>query len=158
MAKGGTGGNTAALGRAGLGLKSAAVADILGIVSQSGGIPTGAIIEFGSNANGDYYKFAGGLMICLGRINISGTSWSPSSTVGRYYSQPVGGAFAAAFAAVPRLFPSARDGAIGARSAWCSFISANATGVVEVYMSAMFGGSNQVDIPLDFVAVGRWHS
>lgn len=38
--------------------------NILGAVSQSGGIPTGAIIERGSNANGEYTKFANGLMLC----------------------------------------------------------------------------------------------
>lgn len=35
-------------------------ANILGTVSQSGGVPTGAIIERGSNANGEYVKFADG--------------------------------------------------------------------------------------------------
>jgi len=38
--------------------------NILGTVSQSGGIPTGAIIERGSNANGVYIKYADGTMIC----------------------------------------------------------------------------------------------
>jgi len=37
---------------------------ILGTVSQSGGVPTGAIIERGSNADGEYVKFADGTMIC----------------------------------------------------------------------------------------------
>lgn len=37
---------------------------ILGTVSQSGGIPTGAIIESGSNANGSYVKYADGTQIC----------------------------------------------------------------------------------------------
>ncbi|QJT28386.1 hypothetical protein E4185_21700 [Aeromonas media] len=37
---------------------------IVGAVSQSGGTPTNAIIERGSNANGDYVKFADGTMIC----------------------------------------------------------------------------------------------
>lgn len=36
----------------------------LGTVSQSGGVPTGAIIERGSNSNGEYVKFADGTMIC----------------------------------------------------------------------------------------------
>ena len=40
-------------------------AKILGTVSQSGGVPTGAVIERGSNANGEYVKFADGTMICL---------------------------------------------------------------------------------------------
>ncbi len=37
---------------------------ILGAVSQSSGIPTGGVIERGSNANGDYVKFADGTLIC----------------------------------------------------------------------------------------------
>ncbi|WP_278397756.1 hypothetical protein [Stutzerimonas kunmingensis] len=38
--------------------------NILGTVSQSGGVPTGAIIERGSNANGGYVRFADGTQIC----------------------------------------------------------------------------------------------
>ncbi|BCB62825.1 hypothetical protein HaloA020_35260 [Halomonas sp. A020] len=34
--------------------------NVIGTVSQSGGVPTGAIIERGSNANGEYVKFADG--------------------------------------------------------------------------------------------------
>lgn len=41
--------------------------DIVGAVSQAGGIPTGAIIERGSNANGDYVRFADGTQICWGK-------------------------------------------------------------------------------------------
>lgn len=37
---------------------------IVGTVSQSGGTPTGAIIESGSNSNGQYTKYADGTMIC----------------------------------------------------------------------------------------------
>lgn len=39
--------------------------NILGTVSQSGGVPTGAIIERGSNANGEYVRYADGTQICL---------------------------------------------------------------------------------------------
>lgn len=39
--------------------------NLLGTVSQSGGNPTGAIIERGSNANGEYIRFADGTMICI---------------------------------------------------------------------------------------------
>lgn len=38
--------------------------NILGTVSQSGGTPTGAIIERGSNANGEYIRWADGTQIC----------------------------------------------------------------------------------------------
>ena len=36
----------------------------VGTVSQSGGNPTGAIMEQGSNANGEYIRFADGTQIC----------------------------------------------------------------------------------------------
>ena len=39
-------------------------ASAVGTVSQSGGIPTGAIIERGSNANGSYIRWADGTQIC----------------------------------------------------------------------------------------------
>jgi hypothetical protein len=38
--------------------------NILGTVSQSAGVPTGSILESGSNANGEYVKYADGTMIC----------------------------------------------------------------------------------------------
>jgi hypothetical protein len=38
--------------------------NILGAVTQSSGVPSGAIIESGSNANGDYVRFADGTQIC----------------------------------------------------------------------------------------------
>lgn len=38
--------------------------NLLGSVSQSGGLPTGAAIETGSNANGNYTRFADGTQIC----------------------------------------------------------------------------------------------
>ena len=40
------------------------ISDILGTVSQSLGVPTGSIIERGSNTNGEYVKFADGTLIC----------------------------------------------------------------------------------------------
>jgi len=38
--------------------------NILGNVSQSSGVPTGAVIERGSNSNGEYVLFADGTQIC----------------------------------------------------------------------------------------------
>jgi len=42
---------------------------VLGAVSQSAGVPTGAVIESGSNANGRYTKFASGLLECRQTMN-----------------------------------------------------------------------------------------
>ncbi|MDO2946933.1 hypothetical protein M8828_01370 [Aeromonas simiae] len=41
---------------------------ILGPVSQAGGVPTGAIVERGSNANGEFVKFADGTMLTFTRV------------------------------------------------------------------------------------------
>jgi hypothetical protein len=38
--------------------------NILGTVSQSGGVPTGAVIERGSTVNGAYVRYADGTQIC----------------------------------------------------------------------------------------------
>ncbi|MFN7224477.1 MAG: hypothetical protein ACK4MS_10705 [Paracoccaceae bacterium] len=38
--------------------------NIVGAVTQGGGVPTGAVIERGTNANGEYTKFADGTLIC----------------------------------------------------------------------------------------------
>ncbi|MEQ5872640.1 DUF2793 domain-containing protein [Sagittula sp. NFXS13] len=45
--------------------------NLLGTVAQSGGTPTGAVIERGSDANGTWVRFADGTQIC----------WSPQVTV-----------------------------------------------------------------------------
>lgn len=37
---------------------------IVGVVSQLAGVPTGAVIQRGSNANGEYVRFADGTQIC----------------------------------------------------------------------------------------------
>ena len=58
--KGGTGGTTPEQARSGLGLGSAAVANLVGTVAG------GAIIEQGSNAKGNFTKFADGTLITWG--------------------------------------------------------------------------------------------
>jgi len=70
LAHGGTGATTAAAARTALGLGAAAVAPIVGTVSQSGGVPTGSIIESGSNTNGSYTKYADGTMICRNTVDL----------------------------------------------------------------------------------------
>ena len=56
--------SSSATARNNLGLGTAAEADIVGTVSQSGGDPTGAVIERGSNDNGEYTRFADGTQVC----------------------------------------------------------------------------------------------
>ena len=50
--------------------------NILGTVSQSAGVPTGAIIQRGSNSNGEFVRFADGTQICWGLAEADLTSTS----------------------------------------------------------------------------------
>ncbi|MDE4193534.1 hypothetical protein [Phaeobacter gallaeciensis] len=59
--------------------------NLVGTVSQSGGAPTGAVIERGSNANGEYVRFADGTQMCwqddaddLDATNASGSLYRSS--------------------------------------------------------------------------------
>lgn len=149
VGQGGTGGTTQAAARDGLGLKSAAVADILGTVSQTGGVPTGAIIEEVSNANGVYVKLASGSMICYGR---------GSGTTGTELLNHYGGG-GITYANVPIAFP-----AVFANNNY-SFVAKSASrGMVELSISRTASGctaqvrhvtANQV-VDFDYVVVGRW--
>ncbi|EHR42742.1 pyocin knob domain-containing protein [Alishewanella jeotgali] len=44
---------------------------ILGTVSQLNGIPTGALIQRGTNANGEFVRFADGTLICTGTTAVT---------------------------------------------------------------------------------------
>ncbi len=46
--------------------------NLLGVAAQNGGTPTGAVIERGSNANGDYVRFADGTQICTVSLAATG--------------------------------------------------------------------------------------
>lgn len=53
--------------------------NVLGAVSQSSGVPTGALIESGSNANGFFTRLASGLQICrvsLAASAAAGVTWT----------------------------------------------------------------------------------
>jgi hypothetical protein len=71
--------------------------DVLGTVSQSSGVPTGAVVERGSNANGEYVKFADGTLICT---NTSVGSLDAATAVGSLFTAatPLTWTFPAAFA------------------------------------------------------------
>lgn len=60
---------------------------ILGTVSQSGGVPTGAIIERGSNANGSYIKYADGSMTIFKAI--PSTSYTVTTAAGSAFKTSV---------------------------------------------------------------------
>jgi hypothetical protein len=56
--------------------------NILGQVTQAAGVPTGAVIERGSNANGEFVRFADGTQICTDRRDVTGISVAPGANSG----------------------------------------------------------------------------
>jgi hypothetical protein len=62
IANGGTGATTANAAADAIGAFRRGT--LLGTVSQSAGVPTGAVVERGANANGEYVRFADGTQIC----------------------------------------------------------------------------------------------
>ena len=109
---------------------------VVGTLSEDGGVPTGAIIETGSNANGEYTKFADGTMIC--RFTVTS-----SATVEVTWTYP------AAFSATPVVTAAVNSGSsrfiyIGSRGA--------SSVAVSVYTSAGARSAN----PVDLIAIGRW--
>ena len=103
---------------------TAAVADILGTVSQFGGVPTGAIIERGSNSNGEYVKFADGTLECWQEILVSETNnnrWDSSWS------------FPETFSSAPNVVVSE----LAATGSWTNVLS----DVLEASMCGSFGES-----------------
>jgi hypothetical protein len=152
VAQGGTGGSTAAAARIGLGLKTAATADIAGTVSQSGGVPTGAIIERGSNANGEWTMFADGTMICTGIKDLGVQSFV---AIGGVFYQ---GAFSGL--PFPRTFVGTVRTSIGVVSAggvcWASQGSSFSSTSATANFFVLSPGSAANSLGATYMAIGRW--
>lgn len=98
VAQGGTGQTTVAAYLASLITAGAyAKSNAVGTVSQSGGVPTGAIIEQGSNSNGDFVKLADGTMIAW--VSGIALAFSNSANLSATWTFP------ATFAAAPMVLP-----------------------------------------------------
>lgn len=151
----------AATARANLGLGSAATRTALGstgslysrdsiiaAVSQTAGVPTGGIIEQGSNANGLYVKYADGTMICY-RTIASGTTSTAQSSL--YRNAAVAGSWAATFSATPYsvALPYSSVGAY----CWPGNCNPSTTGFSELIV---FSTINTASCNINLVAIGRW--
>jgi hypothetical protein len=109
--------------------------NILGTVSESGGVPTGAIIESGSNANGEFVKYADGTMICTqGFPQETSTTWT----------------YPVAFASAPRIQAT---NTVGNLPRFCSVSGPSTTSVV-VYRWTDTGTSSASFAHA--LAIGRW--
>lgn len=125
--------------------------DIVGPVAQASGVPTGSIVERGSNGNGEYIRFADGTQICWRAAGTGGATIA----AGGYATVNNGGAFfAAAFATVPRL-------AVSYAGAWApvalaNYSNATTTHAGELYLKNTDSAARQFTGELSVIAVGRW--
>jgi hypothetical protein len=141
IAQGGTGNNS------GTAAKLAAAA-ILGTATQSGGTPTGAIIETATNANGTYTKFADGTLICQGPMPDFAVAAGAVATV-------------SSSATFPALFINTNyyidfNGSPNASNDVYGFTRVNSKAVHSATGIFRNGPAAQSIVSCRYVAVGRW--
>jgi hypothetical protein len=150
IANGGTGATTADSAADAIGAFRRGT--LLGTVSQYAGVPTGAVIERGSNANGDYVRFADGTQICtrIGAYLLFGNS----SNLNADWTFP------AAFVSPPSIstnlegvaLPTTKN--ISAITAWARTTT---TANVSILSPALFVAGDQSGQYTDNTAIGRWY-
>jgi hypothetical protein len=117
--------------------------NILGTVSESSGVPTGAIIESGSNANGEFVKYADGTMICTGRVTESRSS---SGVLATLFTMPAAFISTTAYTPLASAFTSRPDNVLQVTT----FERTDST--FDVYVDR----SNATNTVLYVQAIGRW--
>lgn len=128
--------------------------NILGSVGMSGGVPVGGIVESGENANGMYIKFAGGLMICFCKIDVSGVAITSAGGSIFQNSVAIRVNYPATFIGVVRSFSEALYSGGGNRP-WSVLVTQGTTYSDYVLQAgtsmSSFSGSILVGV------VGRWY-
>lgn len=121
---------------------------VIGAVSQTGGQPTGALIEAGANANGFYRRFACGLQICWSVDRAYSTA---SFAIGSLWrSANSSWTYPAAFASGTAPVVS---GDVDDQDAW---LTAGAPSNISVGLRLMSAVSKGAALNARATAVGRW--
>ena len=121
--------------------------NLLGAVSQSGGTPTGAVIERGASADGEYVRFADGTQICttspagVGCIGNAGALFASATQTWTYPVPFVSGSTPAV---------SGSGGATG------RFLSLGAATDSQADWQVLSTISDTTAIAPALVAIGRW--
>lgn len=142
------------LNQGGTGKTSMGAASV-GTTSQSAGVPTGAIIEKGSNAQGSYVRYADGTQICWREV---GTGSAMNNAVGSVYNSGAvyPGSYPAPFIALPVVTGSAGYFGTGIGICWAASyepVLVNGWGgwvAVSPVATGAFG-------TIRLMAIGRWY-
>lgn len=121
--------------------------NILDPVSQSGGTPTGGIIERGSDANGEYVKFADGTMLCTSAGLSTASTSDAYGNIFRSATTPTW-TFPATFIAAPHV-----TGQVESTGYWVGLAVA---GTTSVTYRTIGGASTASSLNVRLVATGRW--
>lgn len=135
--------------------------NILGTVSQSGGDPSGALIERGSNSNGQYVRYADGTQICWHEINVgkvdagggAGTRDDP------YYSTNISWTYPAAFVDDDigvSLHVEGKTHLLSDRSMLATYFSRTTTNLNSVRVYSLNSNASTEDVIVPMTAIGRW--
>jgi hypothetical protein len=119
---------------------------VLGPVSQSGGQPTGALIESGSTADGSYARFADGTQICTWM----GPAVAAETAAGNLWASagPLTWTFPAAFAGAPVV-----SGNADSTTRW---IAPGGTTETQVSYRVLSVQSDASELAPYLTAIGRW--
>lgn len=135
--------------------KSAARADILGTVSQSNGNPTGAIIEKGSNSNGEYVRFADGTQICrmvVSAADAINKNLTAAGMLGGYRSSQNSVPFPAVFSAPALCSGHINNNSYNVSIELVSGIQSSCSFAFHAINSGTYAGTDNIYI----TAIGRW--
>lgn len=136
--------------------------NIVGTVSQSGGIPTGEIFETGSDSNGTYIKYADGTQIChriLNRDPVSTTARTEGAITFDYYTDtwtfpsPFVGGNAAITGSAITWGGTIGVGGINIFTLVSAFNVTNTTSLIRVMSGRAFASIQDYSL----IAVGRWY-
>lgn len=120
--------------------------NIVGTVSQTSNIPTGAVIERGSNANGEYVKFADGTMMCFFVKPVGLLTQSAYNQ--RRYTWP------ATFAVAPTVSVSIAGG-LGTAGEWITLSAEDSS--TSGFICVLLTSSTIASPSLYVIATGRWY-
>jgi len=121
--------------------------NILGSVGATAGMPTGAVIERGNNANGHYVRFADGTQFCWNVINSFASTEVPSGAI---WVSPEGNwTFPASFAAAPTTTGNCRSSAV-------RWVNARPVSASSANIRVLSPVSSASPVIVDVLAVGRW--
>jgi hypothetical protein len=111
--------------------------NILGTVSQTAGVPTGAILQRGTGANGEFARYADGTLICT--HSLTGST-----------SAAVTWTFPSAFIAVPSVTGTAQATVLS-----CVMLDAAPTVTAATISTRDKADARRADV-MRLIAVGRW--